>query len=71
MGILSIIGTGLKLAWALVTGRNAQAERDNTPEMQANAAGKRDAAEADAASAVVKDSLTTGDLDQLRKDAAE
>lgn len=71
MGILEAIGNGLRLAWAIVTGRNAAAERQNTPEMQANAAGKRDAAEADKATADVSEAIKTGNLEQLRKDAAE
>ena len=71
MGILEAISNGLKLAWAIVTGRNAQADRVNTPEMQANAASKRDGAEADKAAADVSAAGATGNLEQLRRDAAE
>lgn len=71
MGWLSAIGSALKLAWAVVSGRNAQADRVNTPEMQANAKAKTDAAVADKATADVKAALEGGGLTQLQKDAAE
>jgi len=71
MGLLSLIAAGFKLSWALVTGRNAQADRLNTPAMQANAVAKNDAATADQAGGDVAGAIKTGNLDQLRKDAAE
>lgn len=69
--IFSAIANGFRLGWALVTGRNAQAERANTPEMRVAAQARDDQAEADRARATVAAAQKTGDLDALRKEASE
>lgn len=56
---------------ALFTFRSKKLEVDNSPAMQANATARADSTTADRASGEVSQALKTGDLEQLRKDAAE
>lgn len=68
--IFSAIGSGLKAVAAFFGWQGQREAEKNSPEMQANARARTDAAAADQAVADVK-AGTKGNLDQLRKDAAE
>jgi hypothetical protein len=62
--------TGAKLAYAWLTFQTQKDVQKNAPEMKANAAAGTATAQADQAAADVK-AGTEGNLDQLRKDAAQ
>jgi hypothetical protein len=69
--IITALGNACK-ALASIFGYAQQRDGEkNAPEMKANAAAKTAAATADQAAGDVKVALDTGDLAQLRKDAAE
>ena len=68
MGFLTAAFSAIAKVFGFAQDRQALA---NTADMKANANASRDQAEADAASKEVANAQATGNLDQIRKDAAE